>query len=126
MESLSFSKNEMAAIINLALRMSAADGHADENEAKMIKTEMLRFGMSEREMQTLCMVANNMNPQDVTRLVKLMTPTQKKYVTAYLGTLIVIDGDKDDMEMALWRLVSTLCDLPEMTISEAVNYMANL
>lgn len=125
MESLSFSKNEMAAIIKLALLMASADGYADEKEGKMIKTEMLRFGMTTNEMQNLCIVANDMTPQDAMKCVASMSPAQKRYVTAYLGTLMVIDGDKDDAEMALWKFVSSACNLPTMTIADVVHYMAN-
>jgi hypothetical protein len=55
-----------------------------------------------------------------------MNAEEKRYVTAFLGTLICVDGDIQDSEMKLWSLVSALCDLPTMNIMEAVNIMANL
>ena len=34
--------------------------------------------------------------------------------------------DIDDKELAVWRLTSTLCGLPSMTIKEAINHIKNL
>jgi hypothetical protein len=31
------------------------------------------------------------------------------------------DGDIDDEEVAFWNLMTILCDLPEMTVREAVD-----
>ena len=52
-----------------------------------------------------------------------MTYEQKKYVAAYLGTLMASDKDINDKELALWRLLSKLCGLPSMNITDAVEYM---
>jgi hypothetical protein len=55
-----------------------------------------------------------------------MTSEEKKYVTSYLGLIICADGKIDDKEMALWSLISSVCDLPTMNLEQALNNMANL
>ena len=57
--------------------------------------------------------------------IATMSDAQKRYVCAYLGMLMAIDGDIDDKEKALWKLVSTICDLPTMSIADAIDYMTN-
>ena len=50
----------------------------------------------------------------------------KKYDASYLVVIMVSDGDVNEQELILWNLVSTLCSLPEMNITEAINNMKNL
>lgn len=57
--------------------------------------------------------------------IATMNDAQKRYVCAYLETLMAIDGDIDEKEKSLWKLVSTLCKLPTMSIADAIKYMAN-
>ena len=45
-------------------------------------------------------------------------------MAAYLGTIMAVDGDINDREMALWKLLSQICGLPTMTVADAVSYLA--
>ena len=126
MGNLSFSYKEMAAIISLARIMSIADGKADKNESIMIANEALRFGISSDDLKSLLQQANDMNTIEIVSIIAVMTDAQKRYVTAFLGTLMAIDGDIDDNEMKLWSFVSMACKLPEMNIREAIEIMKNL
>lgn len=55
-----------------------------------------------------------------------MTNEEKKYVTAYLGTIICADGKIEDSEIKTWALVTTICDLPKMSLREAIELMGKL
>lgn len=124
-ENLSFSKREMSAILNLATAMAGADGRAHPNEMKMMVNECLRFGIDADEAKMLLSQSSKMEGSEALAIIAVMTDAQKRYVCAYLGTLMAIDGDIDDNEKALWSLVSALCKLPKMTIADALEYMAN-
>lgn len=125
MENLSFSGKEMTAIIYWAAKMAAADDRVSNSEIEMITTEMHRFGVSSSDAKKMFMLAETMDSVDAIKIVSSMTYAQKKYVAAYLGAQMTIDFDINEKEMALWRLVSTLCGLPTMSIKEAIAYMAD-
>ena len=123
---LSFSRIEYAAITKLAADMASADGKADPMETAFIALEAKRFNLQDNDVKSLLSLATEMTPADAIGIVSKLDDKHKRYVTAYLGTMIVVDGDKDDKEIALWRLISSLANLPTMNISEAQRYMAEL
>ncbi|MCM1337325.1 MAG: hypothetical protein NC187_00005 [Candidatus Amulumruptor caecigallinarius] len=54
-----------------------------------------------------------------------MNDSQKKYVSGFLATIMVFDGDIDDAEMKVWQLTSTLMGCPTMSLREALEYWRN-
>lgn len=58
-------------------------------------------------------------------ILKAMTREKKKCVSAMLGVMLGIDGDIDEKELMLWRMVSTICGFPTMNLAEAKEYFAN-
>ena len=125
MENLSFTKQEMAAIIKMAGMMVAADGVVHQNEKEMMTKEVMRFNIPLNDVAILAEKAKTIESDVAIATIAVMTDAQKRYVTAYLGAMIAIDGDIDEKEFALWSLVSQICHLPNMTIAEAIEYMAN-
>lgn len=123
---LSFTRIEYAAITKLAADMASADGNADPMETAFMALEAKRFNLQGEDVKNLLSLATEMTPADAIGIVSKLDDKHKRYVTAYLGTMIVVDGDKDDKELALWRLISTLANLPTMNIAEAQQYMAEL
>ena len=117
---------ELAAILRLAHAMAMADGKITDDETQMIVNEMSKFGVDVNKAKMLAEIGSQMQYGECCQVVSNMTAEEKKYVTAFLGTLICIDGDIDDAEMKLWSLISAMCDLPTMNIFEAVKIMANL
>lgn len=114
----------MSAIAKLALAMAAADGNVEKCELSYIALELARFGVKDAD--SILKGADNMEPSVALTIVSQMISDEKKYVAAYLGTLMAVNGEIDDKELALWRLTSTLCGLPTMTIKEAINYIQNM
>lgn len=51
-----------------------------------------------------------------------MSDEKKKYATGFLAATMVADGNIDDSELALWKLVSTLASFPTMNIAEALSF----
>lgn len=122
---MEFTKLQMSAIVKMAKSMVMADGVVNEKETELMSKELLRFGVPFSEVPSIMKMGDNMQASDAVTIISAMDSQQKKYVTAYLGVMIAIDGDIDDSEMKLWTLISVLCNLPTMTIKEAASFLAN-
>ena len=92
----------------------------------VLTNELLRFGVQRNHISALEELGNSMGPEGLLNTVLAMNDEQKKYVTAYLGVILAIDNDIDDAEMRLWSMVTMLCDLPKMTIGEALRFLDSL
>lgn len=123
---LSFNRFEYAAIVKLAVVMASADGKVHDNEKMMMTAESLRFGLGGEKLVEILNLAKELTPSDAISFVSKMDNIHKRYVAAYLGTMVAIDDDIDNKEIQYWTLVSTLADLPTMNIAEAQEYMSNL
>ncbi len=120
-----FSRIEMVSIMKLAMQMAAADGKLAKEEIDMLLLHAVSFGVEPQDLKLILNESKSLKPEMALAMVANMTSSQKRYVTAYLGTIIAADRDIDDSEMKLWTLISTLCDLPTMSIREAMEIMAN-
>jgi uncharacterized tellurite resistance protein B-like protein len=107
-----FSDLELSAILRLAHAMANADGKITEAETAMIILELNRFGVDQVKAQKLAEIGDKMGYPEACQIVSRMTSEEKRYVTAYLGAMICIDGDIDESETKLWSLITVLCDLP--------------
>lgn len=125
MENLTFNHKEMLAIIKLAQMMAMADGKLDKSELVMMSNEALRFGITPDAFFALIQPAEDLQPRDALLIVSLMNEKQKRYITAYLGTMMAVDEDVADEEVKLWSFVSMVCGLPEMSLDDAISYMNN-
>lgn len=121
-----FTNQELGAIFRLGHAMAIADGKITDEETKMIVLEMCRFGVDVEKGKLIAKIGDEMSYGECCKIISNMTAEEKKYVTAFLGTLICADGNVDDSEMKLWSLISALCDLPTMTIMDALQIMSNL
>lgn len=106
--------------------MVQADGKVDKNEILYLYSELKRFGVDEDDIQLLTEKVEVMQTPDMIATVLGMSYEQKKYVAAYLGVILAADGKADEAEIKLWSITSMLCDLPSMSVKEALDYMANL
>ncbi len=121
---MKFNKVEMMAIMNMVHAMMIADGKIEEEETSVISSEMIKFGIPLEDFKEIFLRGRDMEPSFAVEIVSKMSYEQKKYVAAYLGTIMAADRDIDDKEMALWRLLSQVCGLPTMSVKDAVFYMA--
>ena len=121
-----FTNQELAAILRLAHAMANADGKVTNEESQIIAIELSRFGVDAKRAMQIADIGDKMSNAEACQIVSKMTSEEKRYVAAYLGTLVVADRNIEDSEMKLWSLISVLCDLPTMNIMEAVQIMANL
>ena len=105
--------------------MLLADGKVHENEKKVLALEMVKFGVDEAKFEHLWNKALSMDAADAIIFVSNMNDEEKKHVTAFLAAVMASDGNIDNTELALWKLISTLASLPIMTVQEAVKYWMN-
>lgn len=125
MEDLSFSHKEMAAVIKVAKMMAAADGKLHEAEAAMIAKEAMRFGIARGAMEALLEQSDALDATEALTIISNFNNAEKRYVSAYLGTMMAVDGNIDDKEVELWQFVSLICGLPSMNVHDAISYMSN-
>lgn len=123
---MQFSGRELQAILKMANAMVTADGRVDANEIRVMTGELMRFGVPSDHVEKLMQGANSMDGSEALAILAVLDDERKKYVSSYLGTIMAADGDIDDKEMALWKLISTLCGFPTMNVVEAINNMATL
>lgn len=123
---MTFTNQEMAAILNMAQVIAKADGRVTNEETIMMAIELTRFGVSGKKSELIVALSRNMEASEAANIISRMTDAEKKYVTAYLGAMICADGEIDEKELVLWAVVSNICKLPEMSIKEALEYMSNL
>ena len=115
------SKKELAAMVCMAAAMAQADGKVEDDEVMAVVADLEGYGHSEEEIAEIVEMAEDMEPSDAVGLVSKLGDEEKEYVTACLAVVMVADGDIDDEEVAFWNLMTILCDLPEMTVKEAVD-----
>ena len=120
---MTFNKLEFIAMLKIGKAMVTADGRIEDNELTMMTTVLISFGVTPSDLRELLDLSDAMDATTALGIISGMTDSQKKYVCSYLATIMVADGDVDATEEALWNLTTALCDLPIMTIGEAVRYM---
>ena len=123
---MTFTSLEFTAIAKMAKTMSLADGVIQDQEILITIREFARFGVSSEQVKVLLDNADEMEPVVAIAIISKMTEEEKRYVAAFLGAIIAIDGDINQEELKIWRIVSTFCELPTMSIADAISYMAKL
>lgn len=123
---MTFSGQELTAIIKMAKSMVLADGKIEPSEIAVMTREFMRFGVLQDQVDLLLKASDNIEASQAVALIARMDEERKKYVASYLGVIMASDGDIDDNELALWTLISTLCGLPTMTVIDAINNMKDL
>ena len=123
---LTFKSEELFAIYKAANMMANADGVIYPDEERCISDEMEHLGVvTPEEKKTVEDNGLAMKPLAAMNIISAFNDEQKKYINAFLGNIISIDGDIADAELALWRFMGELCDLPKMSVRQAINLFAN-
>lgn len=121
---LEFEYNEIIAIYKVAKMMADADGVYLNEEKECIVEEMQRLGIE--NLETIVLDNENLKTLDAFIIIDKFSFESKKYVSAFLGKLMSVDGDIADIELALWRFICQVCNLPIMTNRQALNLMNEL
>ena len=116
---------ELSAIVKLATAMILADGKIEESEQTALTMEMLKFGIKQDDLNSILATTQTLDYSYAITIVSAMDVEQKKYVTGFLAFIMASDGEIASSEIETWRLISTLAQLPTMTVLEALNFWNN-
>lgn len=119
---MTFNEPQMVAMVNLAKAMVAADGKVEKAELAAIALELTKFGIAGETTKRILANAELINSSTAIAIVSAMDSEQKKYVTGYLAFIMAVDGEIAPSEVALWSLISTLANLPTMTVGQALQF----
>lgn len=116
---------ELSAIVKLANAMVIADGKVANEEIAAMSIELAKFGVDENAAKSIIGAADAMEYGHAVAVVAAMNLEQKKYVTGYLAFIMAADGEIAASEVSMWQLLSTLAQLPTMTVAEALLFWNN-
>lgn len=116
---------ELSAIVKLANAMVMADGKVANEEIAAMSIELAKFGVDENAAKSIIGAADAMEYGHAVAVVAAMNLEQKKYVTGYLAFIMAADGEIAASEVSMWQLLSTLAQLPTMTVAEALLFWNN-
>lgn len=116
---------ELSAIVKLANAMVMADGKVANEEIAAMCIELAKFGVDENAAKSIIGAADAMEYGHAVAVVAAMNLEQKKYVTGYLAFIMAADGEIAATEVSMWQLLSTLAQLPTMTVAEALQFWNN-
>lgn len=119
---MQFNNLELAAVLKVGFCMANADGKVEEEELKVLAVGMAEFGVDGQHFEFLTKLADSMTPTTMLATLSALNESQKKFVCGFLATVMISDGDIDDSEVKLWKLTSTLCGFPTMTVKDAADY----
>ena len=122
---MKYTGKELTALLKMGVAMAAADGKLAEEERVVLVGDLLTFGVTTEDAQLLLKNSQDMTPAEAIIVLSNMNNEQKKYATAYLAVIMASDGEIADSEITLWKMVSTLCNFPTMTVFEALDFWAN-
>ena len=113
---MTFSNQQMAAIIRIAKQMCNADGRFSQSEMDNLLNFTENFDVA-----TVEDMADAMTGYEAAAVLARMSADQKYYVCCYFAELMAVDGVISDSEVKVWQFVSQLADFPNMSIREALN-----
>ena len=123
---MTLSGRQMIALIKMMKLIMAAGGRIDQSEVAYLAVELKRFNVPASHLEDLLKQADVMEFSEAIAVISNLDSTHKNYVTAALGTMIAADGEIDQSEIKIWSLVSALCSLPEMNVSQAAAMVMTL
>lgn len=121
---MELSKTELAAILKAGKTIAVADGNLEEKELLILFNEFVHFNVPKSEVSIILDMADEMDVPTMFYVLSKLSPIEKEYACGYLATIIAADGNIDDSEMEVWRIISTLCSFPAMTIKDALKIWA--
>lgn len=111
-----FTSLQKAAIVRLSFVIISADGKILDSESQFSCSVWHKIGVD----ATDGLAAKNMTALEAYNIVSQMEDSARELICAILGCLVISDGDADPNEIAQWRKISEVCNMPKMTIPEAV------
>ena len=120
---INFNREELAAVLKMVNAMIAVDGKIEDVETSLLGREMVRLKVNESEFNIAYNRSGEMKYGEALRTISMFDWPRKKYLSAFLGTIIAIDGELNTDEIKLWNYTAELCELPCLSLEEATEIM---
>lgn len=116
-----FEQNELVAIYKMAERMVWADEKIMPEEISLVEETITKINTDfEIDFDKLKENSFLMSDDECIGLIAFLDFEQKKFISAFLGTISSSDGDIDEKELEVWRDICDKCDLPVMSNRQAI------
>jgi tellurite resistance protein len=89
---------QFIALIKLGKAMQAADGRLDDEELNVMSAVVISFGVSPSDYAEMLVLSDEIDATTALGIIAGMNASQKRYVCAFLATIMVADGDIDPKE----------------------------
>lgn len=109
------------AIIHVDMKMAAKDGYFVRDEKDVVIGIVSYLDADENEV----MSAKDMSDYEAERIISAMSLNMKRFVSATLGSLCMIDGEADYRESAYYSNLCVRCGLPHLGPSQALEILSN-
>lgn len=117
-----FTGKELTAIAHLVMGLANADNDVADEEAHIMVDQLLNF-CNQSELLVILNMAQSMSSDEACSIISRMSTDEKRYVTAFLGSIICADGIIRESERRAWALITRFGNLPQMSLREAVEIM---
>ena len=119
---MQFTGKELAALLKMGITMAGADGKFLDSEKAALTLGMAEFGLDTKAIAAETIIADAMTPVQALSILAALDPSQQKFATGFLASIMVSDGEVHDSEVKLWQLVCALCGFPTMSIAQALAF----
>lgn len=116
-----FSQLEKRAILTFANAMIAADGRVAADEFISATLWFNTLGFSESDLKL-----DNLEPSQAMTVISNLSYDEKRCVTSLLITIMIADKEIHPKEKALIDLITSFCNLPEMSAADIQGTLEDL
>lgn len=122
---MKFSDKELGYVLRAGYEMTKADGHILPSELEVLFRSLPGVTFGSARARALAGYADTIAHDEMVDGIRAFDIEKKRFVSAYLATIMISDGHADDSELTLWRTMTATCGLPQSTIREAVTFWVN-
>lgn len=105
-KNIQFSYQQKIAMMRILLDIVNADGIVDARESFFFDKLMVGFDMSQEDR----IIVNEKNSLLALAQIKDMTDEQKEYFSELMTNMVIVDGDVNVNEVAIYDVVATFCN----------------
>lgn len=121
---LNLTRTDLGAITKLALMIADSDGERHQREIDYICAVLNKIGIAQEWVSSVLVDAIYLSESQAKSQVSLLNFTQKKFVCAFLGSVVFIDSKVLPSEMQKWSTISKDCGLSSMSLEDAYKTMS--
>lgn len=122
---MTLKREELTALVKMAIMMTLADDVDKDEEYKVIGVTLNAFGVLPEHCDIICGVAQDMDVSIAVNILSNMSIDQKKFASGFLAAIMAADDELTDEEIQLWVDITMSCGFPRMEFVEALEFWEN-